>query len=107
MRRLQGRGIPEPLTNSIHSCLRCRDQLFQPSKLLAPLLCDLPFRELSCLALEHGYPLIMSKLHLSTHRHQAACDVIVVLPQQVDGQHHVIDVVEHKRVLIGVLLLLR
>jgi hypothetical protein len=84
-----------------------RDQLLQLSELLSPLRCNLLFGEFPCLALEHSYSLIMGELHLIAHRYQAACDVVVVLPQQVDGQHHVVDVVEHKRMLIRVLLLLR
>jgi hypothetical protein len=108
MEHSQEDNFPELLMATLYIIsLRCRDQLLQLSKLLSPLLCDLFFGELPCFTLEHSYSFIMSELHLSTHRHQAPCDVIVVLPQQVDGQHHVVDVIEHKRVLIGVLLFLR
>jgi hypothetical protein len=32
--------------------------------------------------------------------------MVVILPQQVDGEEHVVNIVEHKRMLIRVLLLL-
>lgn len=49
----------------------------------------------------------MAELYLIAHRHQAAREMIVVPPQQGNGEEKVVDVVEHKRMLIRVLLLLR
>jgi hypothetical protein len=68
---------------------------------------NLLLAELPGLAPQHLDTLFVCELHLVTHRHQTAGDVIVILPQQVDGKHHVVDVVEHEGMLIGVLLLLR
>lgn len=48
----------------------------------------------------------MCELHLATDGHQATGDVVIVLPQQVNGEHHVVDVVKHECMLIRVLLLL-
>jgi hypothetical protein len=81
--------------------------LLQICILLSPLLGDLLLAELSCLALQHGHPLFMCEVHLRTHGNQAASDVIVVLSQQINRKHHIVDVVEHERMLVRVLLLLR
>jgi hypothetical protein len=32
--------------------------------------------------------------------------MVVVLPQQVDGEHHVVDIIKHKSMLVRVLFLL-
>jgi hypothetical protein len=83
------------------------DHLLQLGKLLSPLLGDFLLAELPCLAPQHLDSLLVCELHLVTHRHQAAGNVVVILPQQVDGKHHVVDVIEYEGILIGVLLLLR
>lgn len=49
----------------------------------------------------------MRELHLRTHWDQTASQMIVIFPEQIDGQEHVIDVVEYQSMLIGILLLLR
>jgi hypothetical protein len=69
--------------------------LLQLRKLLSPLRRNLLLRELPRLASEHLYALFMRKLHLIAHGNQAARNVVVVLPQQVDSEEHVVDVVEN------------
>jgi hypothetical protein len=79
----------------------------QPCILLSPFLCNLLLGELLCLTLQHFHLLLVRKLHLVAHGHQTTREMIIILPQQVDGEEHVVDVVEHEGVLIRVLLLLR
>jgi hypothetical protein len=74
--------------------------------LFPPLLCNLFLAELPRLALQHLNLLVKRELHLVTHGYQALRNVLVVLPQQVDCEEEVIDVVEHDCMFIGVLLLL-
>lgn len=81
--------------------------LLQPCVLLSPFCRNVLLGELPRLTLQHRHALFMCELHLLAYRHHAASDVIVILPQKVDSQHHVVDIVEDKGVLIGVLLLLR
>jgi len=89
-------------------CLgRDEDRLLQLRILLPPLLRDLLLCEPPGLPLQHLHALLHRHLHLLAHRNQATRQVLVVLAQQCDGQHEVVDVVEDQRVLIRVLLLLR
>jgi len=81
--------------------------LLQLCILFSPLLRNLLFGELSCLTLQHRYPLVHGQCHLVTHWHEAFRQVLIILLQQIDGEKHVVDVVEHERMLVGVLLLLR
>lgn len=73
----------------------------------SPFLGDFLFAELPGLALQHGHSLFVTEFHLLAYGDQASSDVVVVLAQKIDGEHHVVDVVEHERMLVGVLLLLR
>lgn len=81
--------------------------LLQFGILLPPLLRNLLLAKLPCLTLQQCYPLLVCELHLIAHRYQAVSDVIIVLAQQIDRKHHVIDIVENKRMLIRILFLLR
>lgn len=76
------------------------------SKLLSPLLCNFFFCKPSRLALQHLYLLVKREVHLVTHGHQALCNMFIVLPQKVDREEEVVNVVEHYCVFVGVLLLL-
>jgi hypothetical protein len=82
-------------------------RLLQLRILLSPLLSNLFFAELPRLALQHLNLLFKSELHLITHWYQAAGKVLVVLAEQCDGEHEIVDVVEHKCMFVGVLLFLR
>jgi len=54
--------------------------LLQFRVLLAPLLSNFLFSELSGLALQHFNLLIHCEFHLVTHRYQTLCNVLVILP---------------------------
>jgi hypothetical protein len=82
-------------------------RLLQLRILLSPLLSNLFFAEFPRLALQHLDFLFERELHLVTHWYQTSGKMLVVLAQQRDSEHEVVDVVEHKCMLIGVLLLLR
>jgi hypothetical protein len=81
--------------------------LLQLCVLLSPLGSNILLGELPCLALEHSYSLLVGHLHLIAHWYQATCNVIVVLPQQIDCKKHVVNVVEYQSMLVRILLLLR
>jgi hypothetical protein len=98
-------SIPRYCSIHLHSSVLAN--LLQLGILLSPLCRNFLLAELPRLALQHRHALFVRELHLVAHRHQAAGDVVVVLTQQVDGEEHVVDVVEHEGVLVGVLLLLR
>lgn len=70
-----------------------------PNPLLPKLHSDIFLREPSRLGLEHLYPLLMAHLDLVADGHHAPCEVVIVLAKEVDGDHDVVDIGEHQRML--------
>jgi hypothetical protein len=82
-------------------------RLLQFGILLPPFLSNLLLGKPPRLALQHLYLLFERELHLVAHRDQTLRNVLVVLPEQVDREKEVIDVVEDNRVFVRILLFLR
>jgi hypothetical protein len=75
--------------------------------LLSPLLSNLLLGKLSRLTLQHLYLIVERELHLVSHGYEALRNVLIVLPQQVDREEEVVNVVEHNCVFVRILFLLR
>lgn len=98
--------FPNPKRPSHSTPETTEKKLRQSRILLPPLLSNLLLTEPPRLAPQHLHPLLQRHVHLFPYGHQRLSQALVVLGQDGEGDHEVVDVVEDEGMLVGVLLLL-